>query len=612
MKRLSVISLTLLSLFAALLVGCGGSHDARVTAELDCADSLLRTSDTAAHSAALRQMLALDTARALQSDEALHARHALLLVHARYKCYVTEPADSALIGSALSYYADHHGSSADHERYTRALIYSGAVAEELGHPQQAMQHYLEAESTADPNDHFNLGYVNLRIGGIYESEYTTDSTDLVRYKQALPHFVKAGSDYYQATCLTSIGGLYRTHNNDSALHYLQQAISFSKEHGLTYNYYKALDKLCGLYYYMENYTNSKDLTTKLIQENQGEYDGMQYLTYGIRSFAKLGLTDSAEYYLKLMPPPQNVVDSMTQLDMLAEISCAKHDYQNYSVYAMKCASMADSVMLNSYQVQLKDTEEKYNNTLLKLNNSRLKFNLLLLFTILLILLLLLLLLLQRYRNIKRQIKLANSEMDSIQSEMQRLTLEQELAKVRLEQLETEKGQLASDNERLEIEKEEREHALAQASLMANKNKGDVNTPELLACHYALLRELSEKLQCDDRNVSFLTAIFTSRKRYNLTIGKLSKEFWANLEYVVNTGYQGIITHVKQNCPKCSEVDARFIALSCLGFSNEVIKLCLDFTNIKTISSYKTYTMKKLTGKNQNIDDFIKEFLHSKA
>ena len=143
-------TLVLAIFFAVLLVGCGGSHDARVTAELDRADSLLRTSDTAAHSAALRQMLALDTARALQTDEALRARHALLLTQASYKCYVTEPADSALIDQALRYYADHHGSTADHERYTRALIYSGAVAEELGHPQQAMQYYLEAEDTADP------------------------------------------------------------------------------------------------------------------------------------------------------------------------------------------------------------------------------------------------------------------------------------------------------------------------------------------------------------------------------------------------------------------------------------------------------------------------------
>ena len=43
----------LLLLLAALLWGCGSGHDARVMAELDRADSLLLTSDTAAHSAAM-------------------------------------------------------------------------------------------------------------------------------------------------------------------------------------------------------------------------------------------------------------------------------------------------------------------------------------------------------------------------------------------------------------------------------------------------------------------------------------------------------------------------------------------------------------------------------
>ena len=372
MKRLSVISLTLLSLLTALLVGCGGSHDARVTAELDRADSLLRTSDTAAHSAALRQMLALDTARALQSDEALRARHALLLVQARYKCYVTEPADSGLIDIAYRYYAGHHSSSQDHERYTRSLIYSGAVAEELGHPQQAMQHYLEAESTADPNDHFNLGYINLRIGSIYESEYVTDSTDLMRYKQALPHFVKAGSDYYQAVCLAGIGGLYRTHNNDSALHYLQQAVAFSKKHGLTYNYYEALDKLCGLYYYMEDYAKSKDLATKIYQENQGCFDGTKYLSFGIRSFAKLDMTDSAEYYLKLLPDPKTSVDSMMLHKTLSVIAEAKDDYKSGIVNYRKSNEVADTIILQSNAELLKDTEQQYKTNHLKRETEKAK------------------------------------------------------------------------------------------------------------------------------------------------------------------------------------------------------------------------------------------------
>ena len=161
MKHLPVI-LIAFSLFTALLVGCGGSHDARVTAELDRADSLLRTSDTAAHSAALRQMLALDTARALQVDEALRARHALLLTQAQFKCYAF-PSNDSLINIARNYYANHHSSAQDRELYTRSLIYSGAVAQMTDNPQQVMQWYLEAESAADPNDHFNLGYTNLRI-----------------------------------------------------------------------------------------------------------------------------------------------------------------------------------------------------------------------------------------------------------------------------------------------------------------------------------------------------------------------------------------------------------------------------------------------------------------
>ena len=362
----------LLLFFAALLVGCEGSHDARVTAELDRADSLLRTSDTAAHAAALRQMLALDTARALQSDEALRARHALLLVQTRYKCYVTEPADSALIDSALSYYADHHGSAADHERYTRALIYSGAVAEELGHPQQAMQHYLEAESAADPTDHFNLGYINLRIASLYQDEFTTDSTDLVRLKQALPHFMAIDDIYYQATCLTNIGGLYRTNNNDSALHYIQRAISFSKKHRLTYNYYEALDKLCGLYYVTNEFEKAKDIATQIYRENQGLYGGTQYLSFGIMSFAKLGMTDSAQYYLGLLPEPLIQVDSIMYHKALLAIAESKGEDKSVILHYLKSDEITDSIIDQSKAELLKTTEQQYKTNNLKRETEKAK------------------------------------------------------------------------------------------------------------------------------------------------------------------------------------------------------------------------------------------------
>ena len=613
MKARSIISVFALFIIT-LLWSCGGSHDARIVAVLDRADSLLLTSDPALHDSVRQELEALDTARALQSDEMLRARHALLLVQARYKCYATIPADSALIDTAYRYYADHHSSSADHERYTRTLIYQGAVAKELGHPQQAIQWYLKAEQVAAPNDYSTLGYINLRIAGIYQAEYSTDSTALIRNKQALLHYRKAGDIYWQAVCLTSIGGQYRLHNNDSALLYLQQATDFSKEHGLTYNYYKALDDLCGLYYLTNEFEKAKDVATQIYRENQGAYNGSQYLSFGGMSFAKLGMTDSAEYYLHQLPTPQSKVDSVEWLDAYAEVYRAKGDYQNYSTFAFKSDSIADELMLNSYQLQLKDTEEKCNNTVLKLNNSKLKFNQFLFIFISLLLLLLLLLLLQRYHNTKRQIKLAYSEKNLIQSEMQRLALEQEVTKMSLEKLEKENDQLAMDNKHLTTDKErleiEREKALTKATLRIENNKDNVNTPELLACHHAVLRELTEKLKCNDECISFLNAIFTTRKRFNLRIGKLSNDFWNNVEKVANLGFNGIISYFRENYPNCSENDLRFIGLSCLKLSNEVMRLCLNLTNIKTVSSYKTYVLKNITGKNQNIDEFINNFIHN--
>ena len=612
MKRWSVI---LLLLLAVLLWGCGGGHDARVMAELDRADSLLLTSDAALHDSVRQQLEALDTARALRSDEALRARHALLLSQAQFKCYLF-PSNDSLINIACNYYAEHHSSAQDRELYTRSLIYSGAVAQMTENPQQAMQFYLEAEVAADPNDHYNLGYINLRIAELYEGEYVSDSTDIVRLKQALPHFKAAGDDYWQAVCLSGIGGLYRTHNNDSALHYLQQAIAFSEKHGLTNNYYVALDKLCGLYYYMKDYSRSKDLATEIYRENQGDYDGLQYLSYGVRSFAKLGMTDSAEYYLKLLPAPKSQEDSVAWLDVQADVYRAKGDYRNYSTFAFKGDSIADVMMLNSYQVQLKEAEEKYNNTVLKLNNSKLKFNLFLLISALSLLILVMLLLLERYRIIKRQIKVANSEKSLIESEMQRLALEQDVAKMSLEKLEKENDQLVTDNRQLTTDKErleiERERVLARVTLKTLSSTENVNTPVLLVCHHAVLRELTEKLKCDDENISFLNAIFTTRKRFNLRVGELSKEFWINVEKVANLGFNGIISYVRKNYPDASENEIRFIALSCLKLSNEVIKVCLNLTNIKTVSSYKTYILYRVTGKMQNIDDFINGFLQNRA
>ena len=359
MKRLSVISLTLLSLLAALLVGCGGSHDARVTAELDCADSLLLTSDTAAHSAALRQMLALDTARTLQADEALRARHALLLVQARYKCYVTEPADSALIGSALSYYTDHHGSSADHERYTRALIFSGAVAEELGHPQQAMQHYLEAESTADPNDHFNLGYTNLRMAVLLSSYYVSDGSDIEHYMKAYRQFVLSGERRYQGICLGNTGGILRITDNNVAKPFLKKGIAIMKEVGDSTYYYDFTEMLAKSYLLDSCYDEAGQLIHNCLISNQ-EFHKVDFYFTAAELYANLNKNDSAHYYLRLSKRfPYNARDSLFEHMIQSSILGNEHSYQKLSVNLLQSDSILSHINSNTNTQHITSAEKNH-------------------------------------------------------------------------------------------------------------------------------------------------------------------------------------------------------------------------------------------------------------
>ena len=304
------------------------------------------------------------------------------------------------------------------------------------------------------------------------------------------------------------------------------------------------------------------------------------------------MTDSAEHYLKLLPAPQTQVDSMTWLNVNAEISRAKNDYAHYSAYTLKCDSIASSIMLNSYQLQLKDSEEKYRNTILQLNNAKLKSKLLMLLVVSLIFVLALLIILFRYLNVRKQYKMSRIEMDLLHAEMKRNLLEIEMGKKKLIENEIEKCQLKDVIRSLERDNDE--------------------PFKLMTAQQQVLKELTTKLECPEGNMPFLAAIFAKRARFNLKIGKLSNEFWINLEYVVNSVYHGIITYTKQSFTNCSETDARFIALNCFGLSNEVIKLCLNFTNVKTVSSYKTHIVKKLTGTKQNLDDFINEYIESKV
>ena len=171
MKRLPVLISLVVAVLVTVVAGCGGMrrHDARLTA----ADSLMQSDPDSALAiveAVCRDSLASEGDRAYRD---------LLLTQARYRCYIPATSDSD-ISRALAWYRAHDGEG---EKLTRALIYKGAVMEELSRPDSAMLYYKQAEATAAPDDYFNLGYSNLRIAELYQDHDIEEKTVITRMQK---------------------------------------------------------------------------------------------------------------------------------------------------------------------------------------------------------------------------------------------------------------------------------------------------------------------------------------------------------------------------------------------------------------------------------------------
>ncbi len=555
-----------LFLLVMALAGCGGSHDARVTAELDRADSLLRTSDTAAHSAALRQMVALDTASALQADEALRARHALLLVQARYKCYMTEPADSGLIDQARRYYADHHGSSADHERYTRSLIYSGAVAEELGHPQQAMQYYLEAEDTADPNDHFNLGFTNLRMAVLLSSLYVSDESDFDRYKKALSHFEKTGQLYYQYICFGNMGGILRSTNNKAAKRYLQKAMNLSRNEGDSLYYYDFTEQLAMSYVLDSCHQEARNLILICITGNQKYKTIDTYLTAAY-IYSHLNINDSANYFLKQAKSFTFADrDSLKELSILAQIASNERNYKQSETYNQEYNLLLERIDSKPDKRHIANVEKLHHEQQTK----ALRHDFLLLKIVLLILavtaflsILLILLRVRRKTNHLKEtlVSLENERINEHEALLQKIDKYKENLK------------------RKDLKSQDQERALKNMDILI----------AFLGKHIQLMRNLIRITNTPNKDAK---TIKKEQISHLVRRDIATNSFWDGMELFVNEDCGGFVNYLKTHHPNLNESDIRLLTLLSCGFSYAEIALIMQYSR-EYISVKRDRAIKKL-------------------
>ena len=496
-----LLSVTLTS----TLSGCHGSspqYDPRLIA----ADSLLRKNNP---DSALQVLSAIDGA-ALQ-DASDQAYYALLLTQAQYRCYVDIKSDST-INVALDYYKRH---DREQEKLTRCYIYKGAVTEVLGDPETAMTYYKQAVNVASPDDHFNQGYANLRIGSLYRDYLVKDSADIAFLKQGLYHFSQVPDSFYIATCLSTIGSSYSAINRiDSALVYLEQACTVIKAQNLksmeiTNQRYLADAKMFS--HDFKDIEEAKNIAVSLANQNSDERNHL--LLAAAFTLAKLNKADSANYYLKQVEKDK-LTDGLRVLynDCNAELARCRGDVDQFKCYFRKANQISDSLSDNTMQMQLREVEAKYDNEALKYKALKYKTNwqISLLGALLAISILVIALMAFARKSAQRKRQIASNEET-------------------IERLQSDAIQLASQLEA--------NHEMSEGLKATIRHQ--INTfTQLVELHYTQFTQFPEKF-----NEMF-------KKSYNLNQPDLS--FWTGLRAYADSTCNGIITRTLEEYPSLGE------------------------------------------------------------
>lgn len=542
MKKLMLLLLVLLS-----LAGCSTPVDGRLAE----ADSLL---------CAGMQEKAFTILKSVSPGSLRgrgnHAYYALLYTQAQYKCYEPIRSDS-LIDIAVDYY----DGSGDYDKRLRSLIYKGAALSDMGDRLEAADWYKKAEEAADTADYDNLGYINLRLGYLYSDSYIDNKAHIMKLKKALTLFNKAGNKKYQLSCISALGAIYRKFDKDTAEYYLKEAVSLSKELNDTIDYFYNLEMLSYLYELKGEYDKSKDMYVYIINYGKSHLYNEKAYYDAATSYARLGMVDSARYYLNLTDSRKAASPQERTARMLAQIAVGKAEGDYKTAYFLNDSlnSYVDSVINASKSTELFAIEKKFDKQRLELQNAEMRGQRL--YGIVVILILLLVIILLALAFIKHKNTLKSYE----------LLLEQ------------------ARNEKLTMDR------LLEDAVRQNASNDLIET---LKHQIDTIRHL---LECSYRSIK--PEDFVKEFKNCVSAVKTEDSYWSDLRSFVNAAYNGVINTVENQYPELSELELNFIGLMCCGFSNIEMMVCMGYTNERSVCNRRLSIAKKMNLK-EPLDKYL--------
>ena len=543
-------------------VGCGETHyDSRLAA----IDSIIESSPDSA----LALLRAMPRGSITRGDD--RAYYALLLTEARYKCY-----DSIASTDTIDLALDHFASSGDRLKLTRALIYKGAVLEELGNPTDAMRLYKQAEETALPTDYHNLGYANLRMAVLYHNSFASGREYIDKYLKALHFFELDSSLEMKLVVLSRLGSVYRGFRNDSSYFYLNKAILLADSLNDSVAYFSNVSILSRAYYTDSLFEKLKANDLYAIQR------GSEYVTRDIyhdliRVYSVEGKLDSAKLYLpKIDNSHNNCVEFLSYLYTMRLYSSAKGDYKQAFNYAQLDEKLSDSLrnVRNSAIISKTETEYERKNAELKAavikSKSIVALSILLLFIAILSFIIIVLRMRYRANLLSNQLLIAN--------------LKEEYHEV----------ETTLRNKMIEIEQSKKHMEISDFAIKSLQEAFETQ-----------LKKIQKVIKLSE-NASILQNSILGKRINSVLFSKMDEKEIESLIKYVNLQFNNAIDRLIAKYPELTPTDIKIITMMYLGYPNSYICVFMGYTNKQSVINRRLIIAQKM-GIQCQLQEYLNRF-----
>ena len=606
MKRHIVPHTVIAALLAVLLLSAAACSDRNAQARLAmaAADSLM----TADPQAALDTLMTIDSSDAASLPRADRAFYTLLRTEAGYKCYLPVAGNTTAISEA----ADYYRRKGPEDRLARALTMQGAVLSESGDPDGAMLAYKEAEPLLEHSgDLEQLGLLHTRIGELYQKSIVNDKNAILRFRQALQCFEKAGLPERIMSSHLSLARMLLVDSADKAVPHLEKGLSMAEALHDTLNMLSAYS----LYAFKEQNTGklaqiarrAEQLYEEISVPSLIEEDIINNINYCCAElFMDAEKPDSALLFLNCIRM-RDEVDSLSYYTVMARL----HEKEDNTKKATECLRAANDITLRilkeGYDSQLIEVEKKYDNDILseKLKVSRNRIMALTALLLLAVAVSVIIYLVSKNKARKRELILRNAvnDLQSLRAEL--LSKQDETTRLHSRLHDTE---AAMEHLKKQIETEAKKHN-QEAEELKNLRESFVSQ----ATSNQELLTLNGKMLGMTKTLADICYIYEGSPNMPGKVEEAVKSILSDedtlnniLGKMLELTYPGFMTGLSKEYPSLNDSDRKLIVLTCCGFSSSTASVILGIS-VQNLNARK-YRIARKMGIDGRISSFMKKKL----